>query len=167
MMALEGGQDDFVLREESGERRNACNSEYANEAAPIGQRHFLAKSAHGVQIVRMHLVNQATCNQEQGALEECMRKDVEGRSGPASGNDGIADFASAKRKHHVAELRKRGVGENALDVFLRAGDNRGKNHREGAHPHNQRERIATDSEEREESCNQVNTCDHHGGAVND
>ena len=165
MMPLEGRQDNFVLGEESGERRNARDGEHADKAAPVGERHLLAESAHGVQVVRVYLVNQAAGDEEQGALEEGVRKDVEGGGCPAGGNDGVAGFAGAKSKHHVAELRKRRVGENAFDVLLRASDDCCKNHGEGADPHNERERVAAHGEEREESCDQINARDHHGGTV--
>ena len=64
VLPLECREDNFVLREESGERRDARNGENANQGAPVGERHLFAESTHGVQVVRMHLVNQATCNQE-------------------------------------------------------------------------------------------------------
>ena len=79
----------------------------------------------------------------------------------------MPNLASAKRKHHVTELRKRGVGEDALDVLLRASDDGCKDHREGANPHDEREGVIANGKEREESSDKVNACDHHRCAVND
>ena len=79
----------------------------------------------------------------------------------------ILQAPSAKRKHHVAELRKRGVCENAFDVFLRTGDNCCKYHRECANPHDERECVFANGKEWEEASDQVNTGDDHRCAVND
>ncbi len=92
---------------------------------------------------------------------------MERRSGPAGNGDNLANLASAKRKHHVTQLRKRGVGEDALDVFLRAGDDGGKYHRECADPHDEREGVIANGKEREESSDKVNACDDHRCTVND
>ena len=48
MMPLECGEDDFVLGEESGERRNARNRENRNERASVSELHLLAETAHRI-----------------------------------------------------------------------------------------------------------------------
>ena len=165
MVPLECGENDFVLGEESGERRNARNRENRNECAGVSELHLLAETAHRIEIVRADLMNQATGDEEQAALEEGVREDVECRSCPTGNGDNLANLASAKRKHHVTELRKRGVGEDALDVLLRASDDGCKDHRECANPHDEREGVIANGKEREESSDQINTCNHHRCAV--
>ena len=167
MVPLECGENDFVLGEESRERRNARNCENRNERTSVSELHLLAETAHGIEIVCTDLMNQATGDEEQAALEEGVRKDVERRSGPTGNGDDLANLASAKRKHHVTELRKRGVGEDALDVLLCASDDRCKDHRECANPHDEREGVIANGKEREESSDQVNACDDHRCTVND
>ena len=112
-------------------------------------------------------MNQATGDEEQAALEERVREDVECGGRPTGNGDDLANLASAKRKHHVAELRKRGVGEDALDVLLCAGNDRCKDHRECANPHDEREGVIANGKEREESSDKVNACDDHRCTVND
>ena len=167
MVPLECGENDFVLGEESGERRNARNRENRNERASVSEFHLLAKPAHCIEIVRADLMNQATGDKEQAALEEGVRKDVECRSGPTGNGNDLTNLASAKRKHHVTELRKRGVGEDALDVLLRASDNRCKDHRECADPHDEREGVIANRKEREQASDQVNAGDDHRCTMDD
>jgi len=99
------------------------------------------------------------------ALEEGVRKDVEGACRPPGYGDNLVDFTGAQGEHHVAQLRERGVGENPLDVFLRAGDNRSKDHGEGTHPQDERECVFANGEEREQARDQVDAGDDHRGAV--
>ena len=167
MLPLECGENDFVLGEESGERRNARNRENGNQRASVCELHLFAESAHRVEVVRADLMDEATGDEEQAALEEGVRKDVECRSGPTGDGDDLPNLACAKRKHHVTELRKRGVGEDALDVLLRTGDDGGKDHREGADPHDERECVFANGKEREKSSDEVNASDHHRCTVND
>ena len=47
----------------------------------------------------------------------------------------------ADRHDHVAELRKRGVGEDALDVVLLRGDERGEQRGDAADPGDDGQRI--------------------------
>ena len=167
VVALECRQNDFILGEESGEGRNAGNGQDRNEAAPVGPGHFLAEAAHGVQVVGMDLMDEGARNQEQAALEEGVGKDVEGGGRPARCYHHLANLADAQGKHHVAQLRKGGVGENPLDVFLGAGDDRRKDHGEGTYHHNQLQGVVADGEEGEKPCHQIHARHHHGGAVDD
>ena len=57
MLPLEGGENDFVLGEESGERRNARNCENRNERASVSELHLLAETAHCIEIVRADLMD--------------------------------------------------------------------------------------------------------------
>ena len=167
MMSLECGENDFVLGEESGEWRNARNRENRNERASVSELHLLAETAHRIEIVRADLMNKATGDEEQAALEEGVRKYVERRSCPTGNGDNLTNLASSKCKHHITELRKRGVGEDAFDVLLRAGDDGCKDHRECADPHDESEGVIANGKEREESSDKVNACDDHCCTVND
>ena len=71
---------------------------------------FLPQAAHLAHVVRVDGVNHRAGAQEQQALEERVRDQVEQAGDPA---------AQAEGEHHVAELADRGVGEHALDVDLR------------------------------------------------
>ncbi len=57
MVPLECGENDFVLGEESGERRNARNRENRNERACVSEFHLLAETAHCIEIVRADLMD--------------------------------------------------------------------------------------------------------------
>jgi len=57
MLSLECGEDDFVFREESGERRNARNRKNRNECANVSELHLFAEPAHGIEIVRADLMD--------------------------------------------------------------------------------------------------------------
>ena len=102
VVPLECGEDDFVLREEAGERRNSRNREHADEATPVSEGHLAPEPAHLFEVVRVDHVDDGTCDEEQAALEEGVRKDVERGSCPACSDDDIAHAADAERKHHVA-----------------------------------------------------------------
>ena len=62
-------------------------------------------------------MNDGACAEEEQRLEEGVGDEVEHAHG---------DAAEAEAGHHVAELRDGGVGEDALDVVLRDGDERGE-----------------------------------------
>ena len=74
--------------------------------------------------------------------------------------------------HHVAKLRNRGVGENAFDVILRDGDERGKNRRRRANPDDDRERhgcaagLRSGLHQRINTRHQKNAGGNHCGRVN-
>ena len=53
--------------------------------------------------------------------------------------------ADAESHHHIAELRHRGVSQDAFDVGLRDSNERGKNGRDCADPDHESERYGSDS----------------------
>jgi hypothetical protein len=92
----------------------------------------IAQAAHAANVLLLvAAVDDGACAQEEQRLEEGMRDEMEHADG---------DAADAEAHHHVAELRDGGVGEDALDVVLRDGDERAEERRERADPGDDRER---------------------------
>ena len=70
-------------------------------------------------------VNHRAGAEEEQRLEHAVREQME---------EAGAGEAGADRRHHVAELRDRRVGEHALDVVLHAREHGGHQRRERADP---------------------------------
>ena len=85
---------------------------------PERPRNVRAQAAHLAHVLlAADRVNHRAGRQEQQALEERVRHQVEDAGG---------ECAHAAGHEHVAELRDRGVGEHLLDVGLRDADGRGE-----------------------------------------
>ena len=96
----------------------------ADQERPEGERHVLAQPAHVLDVLLfVHAVDDRAGAEEEEALEEGVRHQVEDRGDPGPGPD---------RGGHVAKLREGGVGDDALDVVLGEGDRRGHEGGEGA-----------------------------------
>ena len=70
-------------------------------------------------------VDDGACAEEEQRFEEGVGDEVEHADGGAT---------DAEAHHHVAELGDGGVGEDALDVPLRGGDERAEDGGDGADP---------------------------------
>ena len=102
------------------------------------------EAAHAANVLLLvAAVNHRARAEEEQRLEECVRDQVEHADG---------DAAQAEAGHHVAELRNGGVGEDALDVVLRDGDERGKDRGGRAHPGNDSERRGGSTGARAPTC---------------
>ena len=77
-----------------------------------------------------HRVHHAAGAEEQQGLEEGVREQVEHRRD--HGHAASRRVAGAQRQEHVAELADRRVGQHALEVGLRQGDQRGEQGGEAA-----------------------------------
>src|SRR5580704_5881578 len=113
------GFEDAVLRPESGENWNTAQRQHADGVGDKSQRHVGAKTTHAANVLLFvaAVYHRARAEKKQ-RLEERMRDQVEHAD---------SDAADTEAGHHVAELRNRGVGENALDIVLRDRDERSEN----------------------------------------
>ena len=113
-----GESEDCVLAEESAERRTTDQRQRADsERRERSVCSFPASAAHlpDVLLVMQHDDDRTGAEEEQ-RLEKRVREKVKHRRFTGSQTDG---------HHHVAELRQGGVGEDAFDVVLLRGDERG------------------------------------------
>src|SRR5260370_32265699 len=102
-LALEGGEEDGILREEPCEERNARDGECSDQHGPMCPENLLAQPTHAVHVLfAAHGVNHAARGEEEQRLEERMGHQVE---------DARRKRADAARKKHVAQLTDGGVRE--------------------------------------------------------
>ena len=122
-----GGVEDFVLRPEAGEdQRHAGQRHHADGVGREGHGHELLEAAHAPDVLLLvAAVDDGAGAEEEQRLEERVREQMEHPDRHAT---------DAQAHHHVAELRHGGVGEDALDVRLRHGDERAEDGRERAYP---------------------------------
>ena len=126
----ERAPEDLVLAEEARERRDAGDRRGADRHGREGDRQMGAQSAHPAHVLlAAEGVDDAAGAEKEERLEERMRDEVEEPRGVRAGPD---------PQEHVAELRDRGIREDALDVPLFQGDRRGEEGGEGAHPGHRR-----------------------------
>ena len=107
--ALELQRDDLVLGEQAGERRDTpASARPPTMNAAVGERHRLAEAAHLVEVLRAgHRGDDRAGGHEEQRLEERVRDQVEHARGVGGARDG---------HDHVADLRHRRVGDDALEV---------------------------------------------------
>src|ERR1700720_491420 len=110
-------RNDGVLAEESAEGPNAGQRERAHKKRPIRNRHFFAQSPHLPDVLLVvHRKDDGAGAQEQQRLEERVRAEME---------HGLRRPAQPYTHDHVAKLGERRISENAFDVVLLDGDERG------------------------------------------
>ena len=100
-------------------------------------------------------VKHGACAEEEQRLEKCMGGEVihgRCRAGHSHGHD------------HVTELRQRRAGENAFDVVLLDGHQRGQQRRDAADPGNHLQRRGVENEK--DAAQHVNARCHHGRRMN-
>ena len=119
----------------------------------VGDRHVLPQPAHLAHVL---LVVQADDHrprsEEQRRLEESMSEQVEHRRRVGR---------SAERHGHIAELRERGVGYDALDVVDDDRDERHEQRRDAADDDDERARRVRELEERRHACHHEDAGRHH------
>ena len=107
-----------ILRVKSAERRHTAQGQRGEQERPECHRHFLAQPAHLPDVLLvMERDDDRAGAQEQQCLEKCVRGQVKHRSRRAT---------QPNSHDHVAELRKRRVGQDAFDVVLLDGNQRGE-----------------------------------------
>ena len=117
-------QQDLVLAEEPGERRDAGDGDRADHHRPERDRHVLLQAAHLQHVLLAgHRVDDRAAAEEEERLEEGVRHQVE-RAG--------RERADAHRHEHVAELRDGRIRQHPLDVGLHEADRRGHQRRQHA-----------------------------------
>ena len=122
-------EEDRILREETGQAGTTCESKRAEGERRSRDAHRLREAAHFPDVLLVvQRVDDRACAEEEQRLEECVRPQMEHRRA-------AFDVRREARSHdHVAELRERGVGEDALDVVLLRGHERGEDARDAADP---------------------------------
>ncbi len=153
MARRERRSEDLVLREEAGEREEARDRERRRHHRQERLLHLLFQPAHPTHVLlASHRVDHGAGTEEEARLEERVREDVEHPR---------RERADAAREEHVAELRDRGVREDALDVVLREPDRGSEDRRPGADPGDERQRVGREHEERARPADEVDAGRHH------
>ncbi len=146
-----------VFAEEAGEGRDAGDGEDPGAHGPEGDGHGFAQAAHGAHVLlAAHGMDDGSGGQEEQALEEGMRHQVEDGRGVSRGSAG---------QEHVAELGDGGVGEHALDIRLHHADGGGKQGRGGADDGDHAEREGRAVKEHMRAHHHVDAGSHHGGGM--
>ena len=149
------GSEDGVLAEKAAQRPHARQCQRADHERPIRHRHFLSQCAHLPDVLLVvHRVNHRASAKEQQCLEERVRGEME-----------HARFGSGQTHahDHVAELRECRVSEDAFDVVLLDGDERGQQRGKSTDPRNHGQRIRRKDEEH--AAQHVNAGGHHRRGV--
>ena len=129
LVGFECAEEDLVLAEEAGQRRNAGDGQRADGHRGKRNRQVPLQGAHAPHVLLpRHRMDDRAAAEEQQRLEEGMRHQMEHPNREGTHTDS---------REHVAKLRDRGVGQHALDVVLHQPDRRGQERREHAdHRHN-------------------------------
>ena len=138
------GQEDLVLREESGERWNAGDGKGGDCHGPEGIRHVLPQAAHVAHVLlaaesvndRAGSRGRAVALKKAWVIRWKMPRNV---------------VRHAAGHEHVAELRDRGVGQHFLDVVLSDADSGGEERRQRAHDSDHQQRIRRAAEDGDSS----------------
>ena len=110
----ESAEEDLVLGEETGQRRDARDGEDAHRHGPEGDGDALAEAAHFAHVLLAgERMDDGAGGEEEQRLEEGVGHQVEDSGGVGAYSAG---------KEHVAELGDGGVGEDALDIVLDEAD---------------------------------------------
>ena len=154
-----GLREDAVLAVKPAERRQASERQRAHHEGPERDRHLLAQPAHLPDVLLVVDRNDDGAGaQEQQRLEERMGRQMEHRRRRA---------VEANGHHHVAELRERRIGQDALDVVLLDGDDGGQQGGEPANPRDDLQRMgAGDIEQEEHAAKHVHARGDHRRGMN-
>ena len=130
------------------DRQTACEHRVG------GDRHFFPEAAHLGHVVGVYGMDHRSRAEEQQALEEGVRNQMEHPGDPA---------AQAEREHHVAQLADGRVGQHPLDVDGRNGDRRRNQQRDAAGVGDHQQRLGR--EHRIEPADQIDAGGDHRGGV--
>lgn len=151
--------EDGLLGEEAAEGRDRGQREQGHGHRPVGVGDAVAQAphpGHGGQRVGAGGVDDHAGGEEQERLEGAVGEEVE---------DGGAPVARGEGAGHVAELSDRRVGQDAFDVVLGEGGERGADHRDGGHDGEDDHRGPRGLEERKEPGDEVHTGGDHRRGV--
>ena len=116
---LSGGSEDFIFREEAGQRRHARQRQRANHVDGEGRLHAPAQPAHQARFLRAERMQDRPGGEEQQRFEESVCDQVEHARRVSARTD---------RRDHEPQLADGRVSQHALDVELAHG-NRGSQQR--------------------------------------
>ena len=74
---LEASCQNLVFGEESGERRNTGDGQAGNQEGDVGNRHVFVQAAHGLHLVAVYGVDDASGTQEKQGFEHGVSEQVE------------------------------------------------------------------------------------------
>src|SRR5688572_27100630 len=112
VLLMESRGEDGILAVEAAQQRHTRKGKGANQKSAISGAHPVAQSAHLPNVLFMvQRVNHRTGTEKQKGFEESVRGEV---------IHGRRRREEPHGHNHVAELRKGGVSEDALDVVLLA-----------------------------------------------
>ena len=158
-VAAVGVGDDQVLAEISAEARAADERERAGHEAEGGERHAAEESAHFPDIL---LVVQGDDDRPRAEEEEAFEE----RVGEKVEDGDIVDRRDGDADDHVAELRDRRIGEDALDVVLLRGHEAGGEAGDRADPHDDfAHGFRRGEEDGEDARQHVDAGGDHGGGM--
>ena len=145
--------DDAVLRPEASEDRDAGERERADEEREVRPRHDRSQPAHLADVLlAAQVMDDEASAHEQQRLEEGVRHQVEDR---------VAVRADAGREEHVADLRHRRVGDDALDVPLHERDHSRDEERDRSEDRSEVLHVGGGLEDRARANEQVYARGHH------
>ena len=142
------------MRNAEARQRQAAGDHHQPGDAHLGRQP--AHLAHVLLLV--HRVLHRAGAQEQQRLEEGVGEEVE---------DAHRERADAAGDEHVAELRARRVGDDALDVVLDEGDGGGEEGRERADQRHEAKGDGREIEQRRQARDHEHAGGHHGGGVDE
>ena len=157
--ALIGVEQDFVLAEKTGKRRQAGNRDRADDERPVGDRQVLPQAAHSPHVLlARERVNHRARSEKEERLEERMRVEVE---------DARRVRANAHRQKHVAELRHGRIRQDALDVVLHQPNRPGQKRRRRPDDRDDVQRQRRMAEQHGVAANHVHPSRHHRRRMNE
>ena len=156
--AVEDLPQDFVLREESAEGKDARDGQRGHQHGPERPGQLVLQPA---QVAHVLLVmagqDHATAAQEERGLEEGVGEDVEHARGESPG---------AHAHEHEAQLADGRIGQHLLDVVLRESHRRRHQRRERAHEEHDGQRHRRVHVDEIQAGDHVEAAGHHGRRVN-
>ena len=156
---VERGGEDRVLREEPGQRRDPGQRERTDEEGPVRPRQELPQAAHLSHVLLADEgVDDDSGGEEEQRLEERVRHQVEHR---------VRVCTQTRGEEHVADLRHRRVGDDALDVDLDERDQPGEQERRCAEAGGKLLDVRRRLEDRSSAHEQVDARSDHRRCVNE
>ena len=135
---LDGGLEEQFLRVEAVEGRNACHTERDDRGDHRGDRQVVTEAAEFVDLSSAGLVSDDPGDQKQRGFEQSVIEQVE------DAGFGTVDGRKAEARDHQAEVTRRRVGEQFLDVRRRDGHDRTDGHRRQAQRREEKEPLGAD-----------------------
>ena len=153
---------DRVFAPEAGQRKHTGQRQAADQKRGVRPGHEAAEAAEVAHVDDApHRVHHAPGAEEEQGLEEGVREQVKHAAGDAEHR------AGSEGQEHVAELADRGVGQHALEIELREGDQPGEQRGEPADDGDDELSGGRRGEQRRAAGHHVHAGGDHRGGVNE